>query len=353
MSERPPENDPLAPLSKRERMIAERFAEGLTYRQIGKALCIAPATVRTHIAAIYRKLEIGSKAALVRVYADHRHAARQTTEAGGPGPPHVESSPKTVPGRRQITVLVGGFQGFLRLSRGLDPEDLSRRLAGYERVLRAVATRYDGHSTGLGGGSIRIYFGYPAAHEDDAERAVRCGLALILEVAEHSARCDAPLRLAVGVATGQIVVEDVNVDHSHPEKAIIGAAPHLAAYLRDKAGADALLVAASTKSLLGQAFNLEEIPTPEAVAFRILSERKTASRFEARSGASLLPMVGREQELALLLERWAQAKAGEGQGVLLVGEAGIGKSHCPRAARCDRRRASHPDPLPVLALSCR
>jgi hypothetical protein len=179
-----------------------------------------------------------------------------------------------------------------------------------------------------------VSFGWPNAHEDDAERAIRASLEIRASVGALRSPEDGSLAVRIGVASGFVVVgEGMGND-----AALAGDTPNLASHLRVLASPGQIIIAESTRRLLGDVFELADLGTKrvEGISepvriFAVTGERPVESRFDARSGSVLLPMVGRDQELALLLERWAQAKAGEGQGVLLVGEAGIGKSRIGRA----------------------
>jgi class 3 adenylate cyclase/predicted ATPase len=240
--------------------------------------------------------------------------------------------------RRQLTVMFVDLVGSTALSAQLDPEDMREVIRGYQDAVVVEIARFEGHVAKFMGDGVLAYFGYPQAHEDDAERAVRAGLALAGTVAQLKAPTGGALSSRVGIATGLVVVGDLVGEGAAQEQAVIGDTPNLAARLQGIAAPGRVVIADATRRLLGASFALEDMGARElkglakpVVGFAVTGERTIESRFEAMSGSSLLPMVGRDQELALLLERWAQAKAGEGQGVLLVGEAGIGKSRISRA----------------------
>jgi class 3 adenylate cyclase/predicted ATPase len=240
--------------------------------------------------------------------------------------------------RRQLTVMFVDLVGSTELSERLDPEDMREVIRGYQNTVAGEIGRFEGHVAKFMGDGVLAYFGWPRAHEDEAERAVRAGLAITRAVSSLSDPDDEPLAARVGIATGLVVVGDLVGEGAAQEQAVVGDTPNLAARLQGVAQPGQVVIAGATRRLLGAGFELEDlgkhelkgIGEPEQ-AFAVTGERPVESRFEAMSGPSLLPMVGRDQELALLLERWAQAKAGEGQGVLLVGEAGIGKSRISRA----------------------
>jgi predicted ATPase/class 3 adenylate cyclase len=240
--------------------------------------------------------------------------------------------------RRQLTVMFVDLVGSTALAARLDPEDMRAVITAYQNACSEIIRRYEGHVAKFMGDGVLAYFGYPRAHEDEAERAVRAGLTLVATVGRLKAPAGEALAARIGIATGLVVVGDLVGEGAAQEQAVIGETPNLAARLQAVAEPGRVVVAEATRRLLGAGFELADLGETvlkgisEPVAtFAVIGERPTASRFEARSGPALLPMVGRDQELALLLERWAQAKVGDGQGVLLVGEAGIGKSRISRA----------------------
>src|SRR5262249_34554282 len=198
-------------------------------------------------------------------------------------------------------------------------------------------TRFNGFVARYMGGSVLAYFGYPEAHEDDAEQAVRAGLALV----ESVRRLDTPdkLRVRVGIATGLVVVGDLIGSGEAQEYSVVGAPPNLAARLQTMAEPDTVVIAASTWRLAGGLFEYEDLGAVEPKGFaepvptwRVTGESATDNRFEAlHSAAALTPLVGREEEIELLLSRWHRAKSGDGQVVLLSGEPGIGKSRVTTA----------------------
>jgi hypothetical protein len=198
------------------------------------------------------------------------------------------------------------------------------------------------------GDGVLAYFGWPQAHEDDAERAVRAALALLDGVGRLRTPAGEPLSTRVGIATGVVVVGDLLGEGAAREETVVGETPNLAARLQATAEPGQVVVADGTRRLLGAAFELEALdPRPlkglgEAVpAFRVLAERPVRSRFEARQTSAVLPLLGREPELAFLLERWRLARAGQGQAVLLTGEPGIGKSRLAEALAAALAREPH------------
>jgi class 3 adenylate cyclase/predicted ATPase len=232
--------------------------------------------------------------------------------------------------RRQLTVaaceLLLGAGGAR-----IDPEDLHDIIQDYHDCVRQTARRHDGLVTHTHGNTASLHFGYPQAHEDDAERAVRAGLELIAAVS--SLKSPVPLQTRLGIATGLVMVGDLAGSGEVQEPEIVGETPNLAVRLQGIADPDTVVVADSTRRLLGNLFEFQDLGVqglkgvPEPVlASTALRPSSVESRFEALHGTGLTDLVGREEELELLLRRWSRAKNGEGQVVLLSGEAGIGKS---------------------------
>jgi class 3 adenylate cyclase/predicted ATPase len=240
--------------------------------------------------------------------------------------------------RRQLTVAFVDLVGSTALSGRLDPEDMREVLRTYQNTVTGEIARVDGHVAKLMGDGVLAYFGWPRADEDEAERAVRAGLAVVDAVGRVASPDGEPLAARVGIATGLVVVGDLVGEGAAREEAVIGETPNLAARLQEAAPPGAVVIAAGTRRLLGEMFELRELGPTRLKGFAhpmggflVLGERSAGSRFEAQRSGRPLPMVGRDQELALVLERWRQAAAGEGQAVLLVGEAGIGKSRLVQA----------------------
>jgi class 3 adenylate cyclase/predicted ATPase len=265
-------------------------------------------------------------------------ASTRGGEARSPSPPPSEGRNAQAE-RRQLTVMFVDLVGSTALAARLDPEEMQDLLRAYQDVVAGAIGRFEGHLAKFMGDGVLAYFGWPIAHEDEAERAVRAGRAAVEAVARLRAPDDAPLAARVGIATGLVVVGDLVGSEEARERAVTGGTPNLAARLQALTSPNRVVIAEATRHLLGGLFEVEDLGL-QAVkgfdapvrAFRVGAERGDVGRFEARHAAGhLTPMVGREQELALLLERWRQAAAGEGQAVLLVGEAGIGKSRLVRA----------------------
>lgn len=238
--------------------------------------------------------------------------------------------------RRQLTVMFTDLVGSTALSTTLDPEDLRSVIGAYHKCVAETVARFDGFVARYMGDGVLIYFGYPHAHEDDAERAVRAGLAIIEAIGNLGIQ--EPLRVRIGVATGLVVVGDLVGAGEAQERGVVGETPNLASRLQGIAEPSTVVIAEGTRRLLGNLFELQDLrpqdlkgiaaPTRAWVALRASS---VESRFEALHATGLTALVGREEELELLLQRWARAKTGEGQAVLIAGEAGIGKSRLTAA----------------------
>ncbi len=232
--------------------------------------------------------------------------------------------------RRQLTVMFCDLVGSTALSEKLDPEELRSLLHDYRTRCGEVIFRYEGFVARYVGDGILTYFGWPKAHEEDAERALRAALEIIQAV--KGAPSTEPLSVRIGIATGPVVVgEQAGVGDQ--SKLAVGSTPNLAARLQGLAAADQIVIASSTRRLVGNTFELADLGEHEVKgiaepvrAWRVIAISAAASRFEASHGAALTPLVGREQDIGLLLERWQLAQDGEGQVVLLSGEPGIGKS---------------------------
>jgi len=238
--------------------------------------------------------------------------------------------------RRQVTVMFSDLVGSTALSARMDPEDLRDVISAYQKCVAETVHRFDGFVARYMGDGVLVYFGYPQAHEDDAERAVRAGLELITAVTALKSR--ASLQTRVGIATGLVVVGDLIGSGDTQERSMVGGTPNLAARLQGIAGPNMVVICDSTRKLLGNLFELEHLGPKDlkgisgpARAWAALRATSVASRFEALHATGMTALVGREEESELLLRRWLRAKSGEGQVVLLSGEAGIGKSRLTAA----------------------
>ena len=233
--------------------------------------------------------------------------------------------------RRQVTVIFVDLVGSTELSARMDPEDLREVITAYQECVSEAVTRLGGFVAKYMGDGVLIYFGYPKAHEDDAERATRAGLELVDHVA--ALKLPVSLQARVGIATGLVVVGDLIGTGQPRERSIVGETPNLAARLQGVAAPDMVVIADGTRKLLGDLFELRDLgvmnlkgvgnPVP---AWAVLRTGTIESRFEALHASGLTALVGRAEELQLLQRRWSQARSAEGQVVLVSGEAGIGKS---------------------------
>src|ERR1700688_1029764 len=275
---------------------------------------------------------------------DRRKMLRAIRELAGDTPvtshpPAVaEARPQDAAERRQLTVMFCDLVGSTALSAKLDPEDLRGIFGAYHHCCAGLVERNGGFVAKYMGDGVLAYFGYPQAHEHDAERAVRAGLALVEAVPTLATAAGSPLHVRVGIATGLVVVGDLIGAGAAQEQAVVGETPNLAARLQALAEPDTVVIAESTRKLLGNLFELQDLGARDlkgiagpARAWAALRTSSVESRFEALHTTGLTPLVGREEESELLLRRWSKAKTAEGQVVLLSGEAGIGKSRLTAA----------------------
>jgi class 3 adenylate cyclase/tetratricopeptide (TPR) repeat protein len=265
-------------------------------------------------------------------------ASAPVTDASGPPAETATLASRSDAERRQLTIMFCDLVGSTALSARFDPEDLREVIGAYHRCVTETVGRFAGFVAKYMGDGVLVYFGYPRAHEDDPERAVRAALAVI----DAIGRLDLSERLQVrlGVASGLVVVGDLIGEGAAQERGVLGETPNLAARLQDLAPPNSVMIAESTRRLLGDLFEYRDLG-PVAVkgfarpvsAWQVLQESAVASRFEALRGEALTPFVGREEEIDLLMRRWRRAMVGEGQVVMLGGEAGIGKSRLVDALR--------------------
>ena len=253
-----------------------------------------------------------------------------------PQPALTASKPQDTAERRQVTVMFSDLVGSTALSARMDPEDLREVISAYQKCVAETVQRFGGFVAKYMGDGVLVYFGYPQAHEDDAERAVRAGLELIQALG--ALKSSAPLQTRVGIATGLVVVGDLIGSGAAQEQAVVGETPNVAARLQSTAEPNTVVIAESTRKLLGNLFDLQDLGGRDLKgigslvrAWAVLRHASVESRFEALHASGLTELIGREEELELLLRRWSKAKTGEGQVVLLSGEAGIGKSRLTAA----------------------
>jgi class 3 adenylate cyclase/predicted ATPase len=248
--------------------------------------------------------------------------------------PAVERPPKysVDAERRQLTVVFCDLVGSTALSARLDPEELREVVHAYQAACAEVIARFDGHIAQYLGDGLLVYFGYPRAHEDDAQRAVRAGLGIVEAVGRLKASPDERLAVRVGIHTGPVVVGQVGGGGRH-EQLALGETPNVAARLQALAEPDRVVISVATHRLVDGFFRCRDLG-PQALnglsepmrAFEVLEEGPARSRLDVVTPTGLTPLVGRDQEVGLLLDRWERACEGHGQVVLLTGEPGIGKS---------------------------
>jgi len=234
--------------------------------------------------------------------------------------------------RRQLTVMFCDLVGSTALSEQLDPEELQTVVRTYQEVSAQVIERYEGYIAQYLGDGLLVYFGYPVAHEDDAARAIHTGLEIVSALDRARSQFPQPVQVRIGIHTGPVVVGQMGGGNRH-EQLALGETPNMAARVQGKAGPDEVVISAATQRLVAGLFETEDqgrhelkgITTPQPL-YRVTAESAAQSRFEVTVQTGLTPLAGREYELGVLRERWTQAQTGEGQVVLLSGEAGIGKS---------------------------
>jgi class 3 adenylate cyclase/predicted ATPase len=252
--------------------------------------------------------------------------------------PAATAGPASAAERRLLTLMFCDLVGSTPLSRRLDPEDLREVIGAYHRSVAETITRFGGFVAKYMGDGVLAYFGYPQAHEDDAERAVRAAIALVGEIGRLET--DERLKLRVGIATGLVVVGDLLGSGAAQEYGVVGETPNLAARLQAAAPENGVLIGEATRRLLGDLFEYRDLGAVEIKGFgeplpifEVLRPSAVESRFEALRAAALTPLIGREEEIELLLRRWRRAAEGGGQLVLICGEPGIGKSRLAAALR--------------------
>ena len=250
-----------------------------------------------------------------------------------PAPRAAASRPLAIAERRQVTTLFCDLVGYTRLSSDFDPEIVLELLTSYKDICATLIESYGGHVLRYVGDGVLATFGYPRAREDDAARAVTTGLMLADEIGKLVTPKGDQLEVRIGIATGLVVAGDLVGDAAVEKHSLVGEAPNLAARLQGEASAGEVLIAEATAKIIGGQFRLENLATRNlkgfdapVTAYRVLGEQRGATRFEAVHGASSLPMISREDEISRLVDRATAALLGQGQIVVIIGEAGIGKS---------------------------
>ena len=262
---------------------------------------------------------------------DRSLPASDIRAATSPAPSRVQHQDTAE--RRQLTIMFCDLVGSTALSARLDPEDMRDILGAYHRCCAEQITKAGGFVAKYMGDGVLAYFGYPQAHEYDAEHAVRAGLALVETVPRVSNIANAPLQVRIGIATGLVVVGDLIGTGSAREQAVVGDTPNLAARLQSLAPPGGIVISGRTKGIAGTQFNyidlgkvvIKGLAEPVA-AWQVAGKTAVTSRSEALEGGELLPLIGRDEEMEMLLRRWERAKGGDGRVVLVSGEPGIGKS---------------------------
>ena len=290
---------------------AQRFVENEITLSILPDLTDADLKELGVVALGHRRLLLRAIAALNNV---EKRTPTPTTAAPAPVTPQQRDSAE----RRQVTVMFSDLVGSTALAARMDPEDLGEVISAYQKCVAETVQRFGGFVAKYMGDGVLVYFGYPRAHEDDAERAVRAGLELIQAVGGLNS--SAPLKTRVGIATGLVVVGDLIGSGESQERRIVGETPNLAARLQGIAEPNMVVIAEDTRRLLGNLFELEDLESKDLKgiagpvrAWAALRPASVESRFEAMHASELAELVGREEELDLLLRRWSRAKTGEGQ----------------------------------------
>src|SRR5882757_8221716 len=271
---------------------------------------------------------LGHRRKMLRAIAEIKGDASGTLRQGTRPPPRGGAE------RRQLTVMFCDLVGSSALSARLDPEDLRAVIGAYHTCIAEVIARNEGVIARYMGDGVLAYFGYPQAHEDDAEQATRAGLALVDAVANLKTDIGTELQVRIGIATGVVVVGDLTGEGAAKEQAVIGETPNLAARLQTFANPGTVLISESTHRLTDGHFEFRNLgpvahkgwaePVP---AWQVLGTTEVESRFEAQNKTRLAPPIGRDEEIEMLLRRWPHARRGEGCAVMLLGESGIGKSY--------------------------
>ncbi|RWB92807.1 AAA family ATPase [Mesorhizobium sp.] len=270
----------------------------------------------------------------------HRKRFRKAVVGLGPSSSHPDASTDDIAAqstrelsaeRRQLTVMFVDLVGSTALATRLDPEDLREIIGAYHRCVADTVAHFGGFVAKHMGDGVLVYFGYPQAHENAAEQAVCAGLALVDAVRRLPE--PEPLRVRIGIGTGQVVVGDLITAGEGHERGVVGETPNLAARLQALAEPDAVVIGPQTRQLVGDLFEYRDLGAVEVKGFpepihpyQVVRESAVESRFEALHGTTPTPLVGREEEVDLLQRHWHRAKSGEGRVVLLSGEPGIGKS---------------------------
>jgi class 3 adenylate cyclase/tetratricopeptide (TPR) repeat protein len=290
-------------------------------------------------------LPVGARKRLLQAIEGQRNLPDAAMQAMGSPPIVPTTEPATEAERRQLTVLFCDVVNSTHLAETLDAEDLRNLLLSFQKVCAEVVQRHEGQIGLFIGDGVTAYFGYPRAHEDSAQRAVQAGLEIMAGLTEFGTD---GLKARCGVHTGPVVVGELGVGEKRLCDGIVGEAPNIAARLQGLAPPGSLVMSEATQRLVEGLFEIEPLGpqmlkgvSAPITIYRVLRPSAAPNRFEARSGQFLTPLIGRETELGFLSRRWENAMEGEGQAVLLQGEAGIGKSRLLQTLRMQLREAPH------------
>ena len=318
-----------------------RYADALLAQDI--ELDILPELTDADLTAA--GLPVGARKRLLQAIEGLRNLADPAMQSMGSPTIVPTTEPATEAERRQLTVLFCDVVGSTHLAETLDAEDLRNLLLSFQKVCVEVVQRHEGQIGLFIGDGVTAYFGYPRAHEDSAQSAVQAGLDIMAGLTELGRE---GLEARCGVHTGPVVVGELGVGEKRLCDGIVGEAPNIAARLQALAPPGSLVMSEATLRLVEGFFEVEPlgpqmlkgVSAPIAI-YRVLRPSAAPNRFEARSGQFLTPLVGRETELGFLTKRWENAMEGEGQAVLLQGEAGIGKSRLLQTLRMQLRETPH------------
>ncbi|MCH7794344.1 MAG: AAA family ATPase, partial [Proteobacteria bacterium] len=341
----------------------ERWLEGLGLGKYTEAFAendigadVLPYLTEEHLKEL--GVSLGDRVRLLKAIEALAATPAEAAEASPPSEPAASvAAPVGEAERRQLTVMFCDLVGSTELSTRFDPEDLRELIRTYQAACAKVIARYNGYIAKYMGDGVLVYFGYPQAHENDAERAVRTGLGIVEAMAglgaAHASLGEVELAVRVGIDTGLVVVGDLVGEGASEEASVVGETPNVAARLQGLAQPNQVLIGALTHELIGADFDCEDLgahhlkgiaePVP---AWRVLGEGDIDSRYEAKRVGAGLPLVGRQEELGLLLRSWEATKETHGQVVLIQGEAGIGKSRLVEALR---ERVSEQDYIWIAA----
>ena len=258
---------------------------------------------------------------------------------GVANPAEVQAPLESLAERRHMSIMFVDLVESTRISREIDPEEMAELLRAYQNAVAGVIARFNGYVAKFMGDGVKAYFGWPVAREDDIQQAIRAGLAAIEEVGKLSARGVGAMASRVGIATGLVVVGDIVGSDEARERTATGETPNLAARLEKAAGRNRVAISDATARLVANNFHLKQLGEASLKGFddaesawEVIGERDHGSRYDARSRGIIRPILGRDREIAVLLDCWSQVETGNGTAALIVAEAGIGKSRLVRAA---------------------